>query len=238
MKKILLYLLLIFITLNAQSQAFLPLTGGALTGTLAGTSATFYDDVKANTFTVNQGPGYTNWVFGITGNEAIGITNAGQVRFQIEKFYNTTTIYDKLNLVGVLAGTTANFSGSVGIGTINTQGYKLAVAGNIIAEEVKVKLQGQWPDYVFGKDYPLISLTETQKYIQENKHLPEVPSAKEMEKNGINLSEMNMLLLKKIEELTLHLIEQDNMNKRQNVQIDELIEMNRLLIENFRNLKN
>ena len=97
-------------------------------------------------------------------------------------------------------------AGNVGIGTTNTQGYKLAVAGNMIAEEVKVKLQGTWPDYVFNTDYSLMPLKEIKAYVQENKHLPEVPSAKEIEKNGINLSEMNMLLLKKVEELTLHLI--------------------------------
>jgi hypothetical protein len=65
----------------------------------------------------------------------------------------------------------------------------------------------------------LPSLTEIENYIKANKHLPEVPSAKEMETNGINLSEMNMLLLKKVEELTLHLIEQQKDDKVQQTQI-------------------
>jgi hypothetical protein len=63
------------------------------------------------------------------------------------------------------------------------------------------------PDYVFEKDYPLTSLEELKAYIDQHKHLPEVPSAKEMGENGINLKEMNLLLLKKVEELTLYVIE-------------------------------
>jgi len=96
--------------------------------------------------------------------------------------------------------------GNVGIGT-TTPDSKLAVKGTIHAEEVRVDLNVPPPDYVFEESYNLPSLTQVESYIKANKHLPEVPSAKEMEANGINLSEMNMLLLKKVEELTLHLIE-------------------------------
>ncbi|MEO7044321.1 MAG: hypothetical protein ABI091_03380 [Ferruginibacter sp.] len=72
----------------------------------------------------------------------------------------------------------------VGIGTINPDS-KLTVAGNIHVQEVKVTLNaGQVPDYVFAKDYKLKSLEEVEKYIKENKHLPEIPSAQEIEKNG------------------------------------------------------
>ena len=99
--------------------------------------------------------------------------------------------------------------GNVGIGTTSPDA-KLAVKGNIHANEIKVDLLGAVaPDYVFEKDYPLTSLSDLKTYINQNKHLPERPSAKEMEKNGINLKEMNLLLLLKIEELTLHLIEQN-----------------------------
>jgi hypothetical protein len=98
-------------------------------------------------------------------------------------------------------------TGSVGIGTNNTGTFKLAVEGKIGAREVNVTTTTPWPDYVFEKDYSLPSLEEVKKYIALNKHLPEVPSAKEVEANGVNLGEMNMLLLKKIEELTLYVIE-------------------------------
>jgi hypothetical protein len=97
-------------------------------------------------------------------------------------------------------------SGNVGIGTASPDA-KLAVNGTVHAKEVKVDLNITGPDYVFEKDYNLMSLEEIKTYIEKHKHLPEVPSAKEMETNGVNLSEMNMILLKKVEELTLHVIE-------------------------------
>jgi hypothetical protein len=122
-------------------------------------------------------------------------------------------------------------TGNVGIGT-TTPDAKLAVKGTIHTNEVKVDMNGAVaPDYVFEKDYNLMSLEDTEAYIAANKHLPEVPSAKEMEKNGVQLGEMNMLLLKKVEELTLHLIEQnrklDEMkkeNEAQNEVIKSLID--------------
>jgi hypothetical protein len=100
----------------------------------------------------------------------------------------------------------ADASGNVGIGT-NTPDQKLTVKGIIHTQEVRVDMSVPGPDYVFEKDYDLLSLTELETYIHQNKHLPEVPSAKEMEKDGLNLKEMNLILLKKVEELTLHLIE-------------------------------
>lgn len=102
-----------------------------------------------------------------------------------------------------------NNNGNVGIGTTDTKGYKLAVAGNMIAESVKVKLQVTWPDFVFQPSHKMPALAELEKFITENKHLPNIPSAHEVEKEGINLGEMNAKLLQKIEELTLHLIEKD-----------------------------
>ncbi len=113
-------------------------------------------------------------------------------------------------------------NGNVGIGTSDTKGYKLAVAGNMIAESVKVKLQVNWPDYVFAEDYDLLSLKETEKQIKEQGHLPGIPSATEVKVNGIDLGDMNAKLLQKIEELTLHLIEKDKEIKGQNNLISEL----------------
>ncbi len=100
-------------------------------------------------------------------------------------------------------------SGNVGIGTTDPKGYKLAVAGSMIAESVKVKLNGAWPDFVFAKSYKLPTLQETEKHIREKGHLPGIPSAAEVKASGVNLGEMNAKLLQKIEELTLHLIEKD-----------------------------
>ncbi len=106
-----------------------------------------------------------------------------------------------------------NVAGNVGIGSANPSS-KLTVNGTVYAKEVKVDLSVPGPDYVFDKNYKLLSLEEIKAYVDANKHLPEVPSAAEMEKNGINLSEMNMLLLKKVEELTLHLIDSEERLKK------------------------
>jgi hypothetical protein len=102
-------------------------------------------------------------------------------------------------------------AGTVGIGTLDTKGYKLAVAGNAVAESITVKLRGLWPDFVFDHSYKLKSLEEIEIFLLKNKHLPEIPSAKEVNDNGIELGQMNAKLLQKIEELTLILIDQ---NKR------------------------
>jgi hypothetical protein len=113
-------------------------------------------------------------------------------------------------------------SGNIGIGTSPGSSFKLAVEGKIGAREVNVTLANPWPDYVFEKSYSLPSLEEVKSYINQNKHLPEVPSAKEIEANGVNLGEMNMLLLKKIEELTLYIIDQNKAIGAQNEKIEGL----------------
>jgi hypothetical protein len=96
--------------------------------------------------------------------------------------------------------------GHIGIGTVNPGPYRLAVEGKVGAREVNVTTSG-WSDYVFHKDYALRPLSEVQQFISENHHLPDVPSEKEVLANGQNLGEMNVILLKKIEELTLYMIQ-------------------------------
>ncbi len=115
---------------------------------------------------------------------------------------------------------------NVGIGDItalNPNNYLLAVNGKIGAKEIIVEnTSATWPDYVFEKDYPLSSLEEVEHFVQSNKHLPEVPSAIEVKETGINIGDMNAVLLKKIEELTLYLIEQ---NKKINLLQEEITEL-------------
>ena len=113
-------------------------------------------------------------------------------------------------------------NGDVGIGTSQTHGYKLAVAGDIISEEVQVQLQTDWPDYVFEADYDLTTLEETETFIETEGHLPNIPSAQEVAEAGIALGEMNALLLEKIEELTLHLIEQNKQIEQMKGEIEAL----------------
>lgn len=104
-------------------------------------------------------------------------------------------------------------NGNVGIGTVPQNTYRLAVNGTIHSKEVKVDMIG-WADYVFENGYDLPSLEEIDSYIQEHGHLMNFPSATEVHNNGIELGLMNKMLLEKIEELTLHLIEQDKSQKQ------------------------
>lgn len=97
-------------------------------------------------------------------------------------------------------------TGNIGIGS-SAPDEKLTVKGKIHAEEVRVDTSVPGPDYVFEKDYDLLSLPGLEAYISQHKHLPEVPSAAEIAAQGIAVGEMNLLLLKKVEELTLHLID-------------------------------
>jgi hypothetical protein len=113
---------------------------------------------------------------------------------------------------------TIRHDGNVGIGSPNPTS-KLTVAGNINSREVKVSVDAG-ADFVFENDFNLPSLATLDTFIKENKHLPEIASAKEMQDNGINLSEMNIKLLQKIEELTLYTIEQNKKLEKQNDQIE------------------
>lgn len=148
------------------------------------------------------------------GNFGMGATNPGGL------YFFTTTADDTSQPANHIMAMTAN--GNVGIGTI-TPNSKLAVNGNIRAREIKVE-NGNWPDYVFLPSYQLPSLQEMEKHIKEKGHLSGIPSALEVKTNGINLGEMNALLLKKIEELTLIMIEMQKSNELRNTKNEKEIE--------------
>ena len=111
--------------------------------------------------------------------------------------------------------------GKVGIGTTNTQGYQLAVKGSAHFCKAVVKTQG-WCDYVFDNDYKLPNLNELEKYIKTHKHLPDIPSETEVTENGIDVAQMNKLLLQKVEELTLYIIDLQKQIEKQNREIENL----------------
>lgn len=116
-----------------------------------------------------------------------------------------------------------NHLGQVGIGTLQTGSFKLAVEGKVAAREVKVTLENPFPDYVFGKDYRLMPLNELEKFIQTNQHLPNIPSAKKVKENeGIEIGDMTVRLLEKIEELTLYVIELKKENEALKKQMDKI----------------
>lgn len=113
--------------------------------------------------------------------------------------------------------------GNVGIQTAKNGGYALSVGGSLRAEEIEVSLASTWPDYVFAKDYELKSLEKVEEYIKENNHLPNIPSAKEVDEVGLNLGEMQVKMMEKIEELTLYVIELKKENDKQQRTINKIL---------------
>ncbi|HEY4062671.1 MAG TPA: hypothetical protein VGM30_12255, partial [Puia sp.] len=116
---------------------------------------------------------------------------------------------------------------NVGIGTSNTHGYKLAVNGTAIFTQIKVKPFASWPDYVFKKGYVLPELEQVERYIKTNKHLPGIVSQSEVRRDGIDVGATQTALLKKIEELTLYLIEEHKRTLDQEKEIERLRMQNR-----------
>ena len=110
-------------------------------------------------------------------------------------------------------------NGNVGIGTTSPS-YKLDVAGTIRANEIIVNTTGA--DFVFAEDYKLRPLSEVKAFIQENKHLPEIKSAQEMQENGVGINELQTQLLQKIEELTLYILQQEEKIQQQELRIKAL----------------
>lgn len=170
-----------------------------------------------------------------------GTANNGEVRGKM--ILGTRRNFDKL-------GTGAQYyygddlvidqAGNVGIGT-TTPKEALSVNGNIRSKQITVEL-ANWPDYVFKKAYHLPSLQDVKTYIDQNQHLPEIPSEQQIAKEGLNLGEMNKLLMKKVEELTLYLIEKDQkevqqakINKMQEERIHKLEQQLDLLINKSNN---
>jgi hypothetical protein len=118
-------------------------------------------------------------------------------------------------------------TGNVGIGTTAPGSFRLAVEGKIGAREVRVTSTSPWPDYVFSRHYQLPSLAAVEDYIKKNSHLPEMPSAQEVNNNGIELGQMDAKLLQKIEELTLYVIDlkkEITELKKENAQLRAMIE--------------
>ncbi len=174
-----------------------------------------------------------NDAFYNTGDVGIG-TNTPGYTLDVNGTINATDILiNGAALPGspwAVAGNDVSYTtGNVGIGTTDTQGYLLAVAGNMIAEGLKVELQTNWPDFVFASNYDLPSLQSIEQHIFNFGHLPNIPSAKEVGENGIDVGQMNAKLLQKIEELTLYTIQQQKELDSLKVLNAELTKQNMLI---------
>jgi hypothetical protein len=113
-------------------------------------------------------------------------------------------------------------NGNVGIKHKPVSGYALAIAGYTLTDELVIENPSAWPDYVFETGYNLAPLAEVEQFIKTNKHLPDVPSAEDVKQNGLKVGDMNAILLKKVEELTLHMIRLEKDNKRLQEEVTEL----------------
>ncbi len=124
--------------------------------------------------------------------------------------------------------------GNIGIGTLSPKA-KLDVRGTVRAKEVKIEMNaGEGADFVFEQDYNLRPLSEVEAFINENKHLPEVPSEKQMTEDGLDMSKMQIKLLQKIEEMTLYIIQQQKQldeQDRKNASLEEKIKGLQEIIE-------
>lgn len=179
-------------------------------------------------FLINTGQMYIGWNRTSGGGETDFISNQGGGGIGGFAFYN----YSNSGLETQLMWIQAN--GNIGIGTTDTKGFKLAVNGSAIAESVTVKLYANWPDYVFKPAYNLRPLAEVKSFIIQNQRLPDMPSEQEVAKNGINLGEMVRLQTKKIEELTLYLLKENETKQVQQKEIDELRKQVKVLLKKKR----
>jgi len=134
--------------------------------------------------------------------------------------YGRALVHDTSNILALNYDN--DFTGGTRIGTsFFVKGENASLQGKLEAKEIKVTLTPT-ADFVFAEDYDLPKLEDVEKHIKEKKHLPEIASAKQMEKEGVNVGEFQIKLLQKIEELTLYTIEQ---NKRLNKQANEIEEL-------------
>ena len=167
-----------------------------------------------------------------TGHLEFGPMDSGYIRFKTNMsgyhfdkrlFLNSGQLISPTNLTFSTKTSTLCMTmltnGNIGIGT-SSPNYKLDVNGTIRANEIIVNTTGA--DFVFAEDYKLRPLSEVKAFIQENKHLPEIKSAQEMQENGVGINELQTQLLQKIEELTLYIIHQEERIKQQDLRIKAL----------------
>ena len=210
-KRIYCLLVLISVVFNSFSQATWVETN-RITDWNSILKSGFYE-CKDNSL---NGPN-NNWFWGInvgyTGNDGSTWIRNSQIVFELQTnnmFFRTTN--------GKGIGAWAKVLHDQGDQKIKGN---LAVAGKIDAKEIQVKVDAG-ADHVFYPEYELTNLSDLKSFVEENKHLPDIPSEKQMQKEGLNVNEFQIKLLQKIEELTLYIIKQDETINNQSQQIEHL----------------
>lgn len=149
----------------------------------------------------------------------------GEAQIHLRRFQSDWRIINEHHLFFEREGNTYvtfNEDGLIGIGTENPT-VKLAVNGTVKAKKVIVTDQAtEWPDFVFGDDYQLPSLVSLQKFVKKFKHLPGLPSAEDIQREGQNLGSVQSGILKQVEDLLLYVIELKQENQKQGMLINEL----------------
>lgn len=205
---------------------------GARTGlVLNGDNNTFIGSATGASVTTGEGNVFIGGNVDIIGssNDQLMINNSYSASPLIYGIFETDNSNSELKFntrrVGIgFEGTTDPGFGDFPANTpIDYSDYRLFVRGGILAEEVRVRLQADWADYVFDNDYKLMPLNEVEQYITENGHLPNMPSAEQVKEEGLELGNIVKLQQEKIEELTLHLIEQEKEMKELKAQVQELL---------------
>lgn len=188
-----------------------------VSGNAKATNVTATSAVQSSTLTVtgnvtfNSLAGSSSKILTVGSNGLLSSADMSEVGDGMGNHIATTNLnLNGKNIVGATNGTggiyvAQNGNVRIGAGTANPT-KALEVNGAIRSKEVLVEV-ANWSDFVFDKDYDLMTLKEVESYIKENGHLPDVPSAKEVKANGVEVGEMNAILLQKIEELTLYIIE-------------------------------
>jgi len=168
------------------------------------------------TYLANSGQMVVGWNRTQGNGETDFISNQGAGGAGGFAFYN----HDNSNNETMLMWLFGNGQLVIGNGQGKQGNYLLAVAGSAIATSFTVKSVANWPDYVFKSGYRLPSLNDVKAYIDQNHHLQDVPSAEQVAKDGLNLGDMNKITMQKVEELTLYLIEKDEIIRKQQNQIE------------------
>jgi len=190
-------------------------------GLLASTEYSFYVkayDAEGNTSQASNtivvttpADGGSGGGSGGSGGSGGGSGTGGPEVYNVENANLPTVNWQALNFYS---------AGNVGIGTMPVSQFRLSVNGNIRTKELIV--ESGWSDFVFEPDYKLPSLSEVEKHIMQHGHLKDIPSAKEVEENGVSVGEINKLLLQKIEELTLYMITADKQISEAKKRVSEL----------------